>query len=100
MNKGFFGSLFDFTFTSFVTTKIIPILYGLSLLSVVVVAIALFTRGGGGFLAGLLVLVFGVIYARVVMETIIVFFRIAEHTRDTARALTAAGSLPLAAPPV
>ena len=99
MNKGFFGSLFDFSFTSFVTTKIIPILYGISLLSVVLVAIALFIRGGGGVLAGVFVLVFGVIYARVVMETIIVFFRIAEHTRDTARALTTAAALSVAAPP-
>ncbi len=28
-NKGFFGSLFDFSFTNFVTTKVIKVLYGI-----------------------------------------------------------------------
>lgn len=86
-DKGFFGSLFDFSFESFITTKLVPILYVLALVSVVLSAVILFTRGGAGFVLGILVLVFGTIYARVVMETIIVFFRIAEHTRDMAAAL-------------
>jgi Domain of unknown function (DUF4282) len=86
-DKGFFGSLFDFSFESFITTKLVPVLYGLALVAVVLTAIGLFTRGGAGILLGLIVLAFGTIYARVVMETIIVFFRIAEHTRDMAAAL-------------
>jgi hypothetical protein len=88
MEKGFFGSLFDFSFQSFITTKLIPVLYGLALLAVVLSAIGLLTRGGAGVILGILVLVFGTIYARVLMETIIVFFRIAEHTRDMAESLT------------
>jgi Domain of unknown function (DUF4282) len=86
-DKGFFGSLFDFSFESFITTKLVPVLYGLALVAVVLTAIGLFTRGGAGILLGLIVLAFGTIYARVMMETIIVFFRIAEHTRDMAAAL-------------
>ena len=89
MNKGFFGSLFDFSFTSFITTKIVPALYGIWLVGIVLFAVLLMFRGGSDFLGGILLLVFGVIYARVVMETVIVFFRIAEHTRDTAHALRA-----------
>jgi hypothetical protein len=93
-DKGFFGSLFDFSFDSFITTKLVPILYGLALVAVVLTAIGLFTRGGAGILLGLIVLGFGTIYARVVMETIIVFFRIAEHTRDMAAALAGKSTPP------
>jgi uncharacterized protein DUF4282 len=93
-DNGFFGALFDFSFESFITTKLVPILYGLALVAVVLSAIGLFTRGGAGILLGLIVLGLGAIYARVVMEMIIVFFRIAEHTRDMAAALAAGKGTP------
>ena len=86
-NANFFGALFDFSFTSFITTKLIPVLYGIWLVLIVLSAVIFLTRGGAGIIFAVITLVLGVIWARVVMETIIVFFRIAEHTRDTAYAL-------------
>jgi len=96
---GFFGALFDFSFTSFVTTKLVPVLYGIVLVMILLSAIGLLTRGGAGVIAAVFVLAFGVIYARVVMEVIVVFFRIAEHTRDTADAVRSLSSRASAGPP-
>lgn len=91
--RGFFGSLFDFSFTSFVTTKIIKVLYGLLIAGAVVFSLVLivgsFSDSPG---AGVFMLVIGaplfffiaVLYARVVLELIIVVFRIADHTAEIA----------------
>ena len=85
---GFLGALFDFSFTSFVTTKLIKTLYALGVIiagfAALMLVIAGFTKG---VLAGLLVLIIVaplvfflyVIYWRVVMELIIVIFRAAEN---------------------
>lgn len=86
-DKGFFATLFDFSFSSFITTKLIAVLYGLALVAVVLFALVLLFKGGAAVIGAILVLVFGTLYARVAMESIIVFFRIAENTRDTAAAL-------------
>jgi hypothetical protein len=99
MEKGFFASLFDFSFQSFITTKLIPILYALGLLGVLLVGLVLIFRGGASVIGGIFVLVFGAIYVRVILETTIVFFRIAEHTRDTANALRSPDAPPPASPP-
>jgi glycerol-3-phosphate acyltransferase PlsY len=94
-DKGFLGALFDLSFSEFVTTKLVKILYILLLILVAIglviglitSVISLFSRGG--FLAGLMGLIFTpigaliwVIMARVWMEIIIVVFRIAENTSD------------------
>jgi hypothetical protein len=70
-----------------------------ALIGVVLVGLVLIFRGGAGVIGGIFVLVFGVIYVRVLLETTIVFFRIAEHTRDTANALRSPASPPPSAPP-
>ena len=57
------------------------------MISVVLTAIVFLTRGAAGVVAAIIVLIFGTIYARVLMEMIIVFFRIAEHTRDMAASM-------------
>ena len=91
--KGLLGALFDFSFTSFITSKLIKVLYG--------IAIAIFGLIGLYFLvAGLragaapgvaalilvpLLYLFFVMYTRVVLEVLIVVFRIAEHTAEIAR---------------
>lgn len=108
--KGFIGSLFDLSFTSFVTTKLIKVLYVLSLvllaIAYVVVAIALFSSGGQEltvnadgsfgtessgntglgllwlFVIGPILLFFYVLMYRVLFELVIVLFRIFENTRD------------------
>jgi len=98
---GFFGTLFDFSFTEFVTSKIIKFLYGLSILcSGIAALILLIIVLVGGFKqsasAGILALLFMtpfsillflilVVYGRVFLEIIIVIFRIAEHTAEIAK---------------
>ncbi len=109
--KGFIGSLFDLSFTSFVTTRVIKVLYVLTLVVLVLVyigvAVAAFsggeeintvgsdgqvtTIGGEGntafgivwllILGPLMLLLYTLLY-RVVFEFIIVVFRIQENTRD------------------
>ena len=57
-STGFFGSLFDFTFSNFITTKLVPVLYGLGLLVAGIMALFFilggFSQGSG---MGLLFLV-------------------------------------------
>ena len=60
MEKGFFGSLFDVSFSSLITTKVIKVLYVLSmvligLMALVIVASA-FTQSVGAGLFTLLIL--------------------------------------------
>lgn len=89
---GFFGSLFDFSFTEFVTTKVIKLLYALAIFLSGLTALYLVISGfRGGAAAGVLavliaplVFLFYVIAVRVWLEVIIVLFRIADHTRDIA----------------
>ena len=89
--KGFFGSLFDFSFSSFVTPKIIKVLYVLftvwtALVSLLILIISFRT---GGVVAGIFVLIVIIpIYVlltlgvyRVVLEAFMVVFRIYEETK-------------------
>jgi hypothetical protein len=89
--KGFVGSLFDFSFSSFVTPKIIKVLYVLftiwtALVSLLILIISFRT---GGMLAGIFVLIVIVpIYVlltlgvyRVILEAFMVVFRIYEETK-------------------
>ncbi len=50
MEKGFFGSLFDLSFTSFVTPKLVKILFIISLvllgIAYIFIAISIFSSGG------------------------------------------------------
>ena len=91
---GFFQALFDFSFTDFVTSKIIKLLYGLTIFFAAIIALIIIIAGfsahpGAGILALLIVapLIFliSVIYGRVLLEIIIVIFRIAEHTAEIAQ---------------
>jgi hypothetical protein len=86
----FFGSLFDFSFSQFVTEHLIRVLYILAFIVAVIAAIssvvALFSQGvmAGLFsillapLAFLLVMVI----ARVWLEMLVVLFRIASYLRE------------------
>ena len=92
--RGFFESLFDFSFTSLVTTKLIKVLYGLSI-AFLALGSLFFVIIGFSFssTAGVLTLLFwapllfllGVCYTRVMLEIMIVIFRIAEHTAEIAQ---------------
>jgi hypothetical protein len=88
--RGFLGALFDFSFTSFVTTRIIKVLYVLIMILVSLVALVytiIAFRLSPGF--GLLTLVIGdplfiiivMAFWRLVLEAFVVVFRIAEDVR-------------------
>jgi hypothetical protein len=89
--KGFIGSLFDFSFSSFVTPKIIKVLYILitiwtALLALTILIIGFRTGGVAGGLFTLIIiepifilLTLGIY--RVVLEAFMVVFRIYEETK-------------------
>ena len=87
-DKGFFGSLFDFSFSEFITPRIIKLLFVLAIIiSAIVALVMLFAgiaKGGpGAFLAIILAPVLFLLYvimARVWLEVIMVMFRIADNT--------------------
>jgi len=97
--KGFFASLFDFGFTSFITLKLLSVVYGLlvvlSLLAGVVGFVVGISRGGTyGVIAILVVPVVTLIYLvliRVSMEMVALFFRIGENTNLMAASTRDAG---------
>lgn len=87
-NKGFYGSLFDLSFTEFITTRIVKFLYVIAIIISALIAIAFigigFSRGSAvGVIALLLspiIFTFYLLMARVWLELVIVIFRIAENT--------------------
>jgi glycerol-3-phosphate acyltransferase PlsY len=88
--KGLIATLFDFSFSSFVTTKFIKFIYALFLLAAVVGVVGFVIHGfSGGFMTGLLSLLVSPLVAFVYLflvrmwtEMIVVIFRIAEHLRS------------------
>jgi Domain of unknown function (DUF4282) len=127
VDKSFFGSLFDLSFRSFITIRLVKVLYILALilltLAYIGIAVAIFSGGdeqatsisvdgtvetsddGGNAVLGVLwLIVFGpllmffyVLLYRVFFELIVVVFRIYENTRDQL-ALTQRGAGPGGAP--
>ena len=92
--RGFFESLFDFSFTFLVTTKLIKVLYGLSIAVLALASLFFVIIGFSASPAvGAFMLIFvaplffllGVCYTRVMLEIMIVVFRIAEHTAEIAQ---------------
>lgn len=92
VEKGFFGSLFDFSFANYVTTKVVRALY---VLAIIVVILFVLVGVGGGILTiadraadrlfgGLIILgtlVAGpllLLFYRMLLESLIVRFRMAE----------------------
>jgi hypothetical protein len=90
--NGFFGALFDFSFSQFVTTRLVRLLYAIGVLVGAVFAMAAIARGfdagaGAGVVALIvapLIFLLVVIIARVWLELIIVVFRIAEYLGEMA----------------
>lgn len=88
--KGFFGSLFDLSFSKFITPGIIKVLFVLAIVVWSLYALALLVavgRGDSDFVVlGIIVIpilwLLGVIYTRVVLEVILVMFAIEKNTRD------------------
>lgn len=108
--KGFFAALFDLSFRHFVTGRVVSFLYVVSLIFVILNA--LFSAGYisvllGAFLSAVaessalgwilgvilflisapLLLLVSVVYVRVLLEIVVVLFRISDNTAETARLL-------------
>jgi hypothetical protein len=105
--KGFFGSLFDISFSSFITTKIVKVLYVLSLILIGLFAlgfvISAFSQSAAlGLVVLLIVAPLGAllyaIYTRVILEVLIAIFRIMESNFELVRLQRSA--LASAAPPL
>jgi len=87
---GLFGALFDFSFSQFVTTRLVRFLYGMLVVIDVLVTLVVIVRAfGEGAGAGLVALILApilllilVVITRVYLEIIIVIFRIAEYLRE------------------
>jgi hypothetical protein len=99
-HRGFFASLFDFSFTSLVTTRIIKVLYVISVIVIGLISLAFVVVSfHQSATLGLVVLVivaplealFWLIYTRVIMELFIALFRIAENTSELVAQGRAAG---------
>jgi hypothetical protein len=107
--KGFFASLFDYSFSSFITSKIIKVLYvlttivvGLWTLLIVLVAFKLSSTLGilALLIGGPIFFVITMIYVRVVLELLMVIFRIHEDVQEiNQRAGGAKGTRVAFAPP-
>ena len=88
----FLSALFDFSFSEFVTTKIIKILYGIFIVlagiaALVAIIVGFIDSAGQGILMLILsplVFLLYVIMARVWLELVIVIFRIAENVGEIA----------------
>ncbi len=86
-DKGFIGTLFDFSFTEFVTTKVIKFLLALALVVNAIITIVIIVGGfQNGALAGIVALILSpiiflvmMLFSRIYLELIIVIFRIAEN---------------------
>lgn len=90
-SKGFFASLFDMSFSSLVTPKIIKVIYVLTLIAIALLAIlftisAFSTNSGFGALTLLILApifsLFYIVYARVFLEFFIAIFRVAETNAE------------------
>ncbi|TWX55770.1 DUF4282 domain-containing protein [Colwellia hornerae] len=74
-----------FVFDAMLTPKIITFVYWLMLLGCLVSGLgAMFTQYGGGFLAGLGIIVLGAIGSRIWCELLIVLFKIHENLQRIA----------------
>ena len=89
--KSFFGSLFDYSFSSFITPRIIKVLYvlatiGISLWTLLLIVAAFNVSDGAGgamlLIGGPLFFLFSMIYARVFLELVIAFFRINGNVQE------------------
>ena len=92
--KGFWSCLFDLSFTEFITTRVIKILYMLGIgIAAIVGLMLIVTAFTKGFAVGLLhviaapiVFILLVIVLRIYMELVLTLFRIEENTRKPAAA--------------
>ncbi len=86
--KGLVAGLFDFSFSTFITLKFLRVIYGLLMALIVLFGLLFFaqtaSQGGTAFLFALVVvpvvMFVYLVFARIYMELIALFFRIGENT--------------------
>jgi len=86
-DKGFLGTLFDFSFSEFITTKVIKFILGLAMVVNAILTIGVIVGAFRvGWLGGIVVLILSpliylimMLISRIYLELIIVIFRIAEN---------------------
>lgn len=95
-NRGMLSALFDFSFTNFIATRLIRLLYPLllglcglgalgTMASIVAAGSGFFGRFGmliAGALAGVVVFIVSAVYCRMGAELMIVLFRGVEYLRE------------------
>ena len=92
--KGLFAGLFDFSFTTFITLKFLRVIYAILMVLILLGGLVFLLRGlsqgGGTAIATIIFVPLGVllylIFARISMELIALFFRIGENTSRRAAA--------------
>lgn len=106
--NGFLNSLFDYSFSSFITSRIIKVLYVLTTIVValwtLLLILAAFNASSG---LGLVTLLFigplffliAMIYARVGLELLMVIFRIHEDVREINQRAGGAGAAAVSVEP-
>ena len=90
--RSFLGALFDFSFTDFVTTKVLRLLYGVCIAAWAVAGLVILAgaaNGPGLYALGAMVVVpigflVAVTLTRIWCELVIVAFRLADHAAETA----------------
>ncbi len=88
--QGFIATLFDFSFSSFITVKFIKFIYGILLFGAGLGVLAFILAGfHSSFLQGLFCLLVSpivaaiyLIFVRIGTEAVVVAFRVAEHLRS------------------
>lgn len=91
--KGFFGSLFDYSFSSLITERVIRIAYVIITMVVTIGAVGFIlgfaSRGGVdvgiGIVGGAIFWLLYLIVARISLELVMVIFRIGDDVRQIAR---------------
>lgn len=91
--KGILAALFDFSFENFITSKLISLLYGLAMVVGALISLGIglsgfsdsFIKGIGTIVVAVLFFFIYVMYSRVVLEIMVVIFRIAENTGELVR---------------
>ena len=89
----FLRALFDFSFSTFVTTSFIRLVYGIGMLLITLIALGViifgFTQSTGYGILAIIGAFVGFVALltlfRIQLEIIVVVFRIAEYLRDMAR---------------
>lgn len=96
--RGFFEALFDISFTSFVTTRLVKVIYALGIIGAAIVSLwfigAAVEVGRGGAVVFALVFapvlfLVAVTLTRLYLELAIVVFRIADHAAEIVELLRA-----------